>query len=412
MEYEVQSQSYLFGLVKRETKIPVAAASSANKKGLIAQIVGEFKDKTRSDIKKWRGALDAADNYEDPRWFILQDLYDNLMSDGHLQALMQIRTAAVTGNRFYIMDQDGNENEEASRQLETEWFYNLMERWLYSIYRKYSVNELVDPVNMIWKMVPHRNVCPQFERIYFEVGGNKFINYTDPKFQKNLISVESIHPYGALNDIIPQLIWKRNAQQVWADLSERFGIPMVTAETITTDKKKLDEIEEALNNLGQAANAVLPEGTKVTIHDGSTKGDPHKIFMEQIKTTNDEMSKAFLGGTMVVDDGSSRSQSEVHERTLDEKIAEKDRRMIEFTVNNKLIPMLRMHGFKFNDNERFVFDRSESLSLKEHWEIVQGVLNSYEVDEQWISKTFNVPILGKKESQAVNPAQSLAANFR
>jgi hypothetical protein len=87
--------------------------------------------------------------------------------------------------------------------------------------------------------------------------------------------------------------------------------------------------------------------------------------------------------------------------------------MIEFTVNNRLIPMLRMHGFRFNDNERFVFDRSEELSLKEHWEIVQGVLNSYEVDEQWISKTFNVPITGKKDTSAALSIQKggLAANF-
>lgn len=408
--YDIQSNSYLWGLIKKEVKIPRAAAKGINSKGLIAQIVGEFKDKTRSDIKKWRGALDAADNYEDPRWFILQDLYDNLSTDGHLQALVQIRKAAVTSNHFYIMDKDGNENEEATQQLRTEWFYNIMEWFLDSIYRKYSVIELADPVTMDWKLIPRRNVCPQFKRIYFEVGGNKFVTYTDPKFQKNIISIESIHPYGIMNDIIPQLIWKRNAQQVWADFAERFGIPLVTAETITTDKKKLDEIEGALNNLGQAANAVLPEGTKVTIHDSSTKGDPHKIFAEQIKTTNDEMAKHYIGGTMITDDGSSRSQSEVHERTLDEKIAEKDRRMIEFTVNNKLIPLLRMHGFRFNDNERFVFDRSEELSLKEHWEIVQGVLATHEVDEQWISKTFNVPITGKKETPSFGGG--LAANFR
>src|SRR6056297_1676586 len=96
--YDIQSNSYLWGLIKKEVKIPRAAAGTVNKKGLIAQIVGEFKDKTRSDIKKWRGALDSADNYEDPRWFILQDLYDNLATDGHIQALVQIRKAAVTGN--------------------------------------------------------------------------------------------------------------------------------------------------------------------------------------------------------------------------------------------------------------------------------------------------------------------------
>jgi hypothetical protein len=411
-EFNTKTESYLWGLIKKESKSPVAATKGGSKSGLVTQIISEFKDRTRSNISKWRDAGDLAYNIDDPRWFVLQDLYDNLMSDGHYMALRQIRMAAVTGNRFYIMDQDGNENDEVTQQLQTEWFYNLMEFWLDSIYRKYSVVELVDPVNMIWKPVPHRNICPQNQRIYFEVGGTQFINYSDPKFQRNMIYVESIHPYGIMNDIVPQLIWKRNAQQVWADLSEKFGIPLVAAETMHTDKKQLDQIQSALDDMGQAANAILPEGTKITIYDGSTKGDPHKIFMEQIKTTNDEMSKNIVGGTMVIDDGSSRSQSEVHERTLDDKIAEKDRRMIEFTVNNKLIPMLRMHGFKFNDNERFVFDRSESLTLKEHWEIVQGVLTTHEVDEQWISKTFNVPIVSKKQTSTPSSTKGLSANFQ
>jgi hypothetical protein len=412
---EVKSQSYLWGLIRKETKSPTASTSSSKKSGVVAQIISEFKDQTRTNIQKWREAMQAAYDTDDPRWFPLQDLFDNLSTDGHLQALMQIRKAAVTGNRFYIMSADGSENEEATQQLQTEWFYNLMEYFLDSIYKKVSVIELFDPANMLWKPVPQRNICPQLQRIYMEVSGNKFINYADPKFQRNLIFTESIHHYGILNDIIPQLIWKRNAQQVWADLAERFGIPMITAETIATNKKQLDDIEDSLNKLGQAANAVLPEGTKVTIHDGSTKGDPHKIFMEQIKTTNDEMSKDMVGGTMVIDDGSSRSQSEVHERTLDKKIAEKDRRMIEFIVNNKLIPMLRMHGFKFNDKERFVFDRSESLSLKEHWEIVSEAATQFEFDQkgiEWIAKTFNVPVVGKKQNTQSNSGTGLTANFR
>ena len=409
-KYSTKSSSYLWGLFRNEVKSPVAAATS-KKGGVVSQVIGEFKDKTRSDIQKWRQALDIADNVDDPRWFVLQDMYDNLMADGHLNSLIQLRKAAVTSTRFSIVTDDGSENDEATKQLQTEWFYNLMEFILDSIYRKVTVIELADPALMAWKAVPQRNICPQLQRVYFEVSGNKHIVYSDPKFQRNILYIENIHPYGILNDIVPQLIWKRNAQQVWADLAERFGIPMVTAETISTDKPQLDKIEAALSNLGQAANAVLPEGTKVTIHDGSTKGDPHKIFKEQISVTNDEMSKQVVGGTMLVEEGSSKSQSEVHERTLDQKIAEKDRRMIEFTVNNKLIPMLRMHGFKFNENEHFEFDRTESLSLKEHWEIVEGVLNTHEVDDGWISKTFNVPIVGKKRNPTT-PGSGVSANFR
>jgi len=406
--YITTTKSYLFGLIKSETKKPSLGKKS---NGIVTQLIQEFQDRSRSDVKKWRDALQTAENPENPRWFLLQDLYDNLMTDGHLMANIQIRKAAVMGGRFYMRDIKGNENEEATQQLQTEWFYNIMEHLLDAVAKGYSVIELVDPVTMAWQLIPRRNVCPQKKLIYFEVGGDKSINYTDPAFARNVIYLHNMHPYGYMNDIIPQLIWKRNAQQVWADFSERFGIPLVTAETMKTDDKELSIIEDALSKLGQAAQAVLPEGTKITIHDGNTKGDPHNVFKEQITVTNEEMSKRILGGTMITDNGSSRSLGEVHERTLDFKIAESDRRMIEFAVNNKLIPLLQTWGFKFNEGDRFVFDRSEELGLKEHWEIVSGALQHFEVDQEWIGRYFNIPVIGKKTTPVAG-GNGITANFR
>jgi phage gp29-like protein len=412
-KYNISTKSYLFGLFKNEVKTPIAPKKSSSK-GIITQLVQEFQDRSRKDIQIWREAMQAAENPENPRWSLIQDLYDDLMTDGHLMANIQIRKAAVLSNRFFIQDKEGNENEETSLQLQTEWFYHMLEHMLDAIYKGYTVLELADPTVMRWENVPRRNVCPQKGRIYFEVLGDKFIEYRLPAFIRNILEVSNITKFGILNDIVPQLIWKRNAQQVWADFSERFGIPMVTAETMETDSKKLDKIEDMLSKLGQAAQAVLPEGTKITIHDSSTKGDPHNVFNEQIKTTNGEISKRIVGGTMISDDGSSRSQSEVHERTLDFKIAESDRRLIEFTVNNKLIPILNTWGFKFADGDKFVFDRTESLTLMEQWEIVSGVLSQYDVDEEWIARNFNIPILAKKQQPTTKTTQAggLSANFR
>lgn len=406
-QFDTSSRSFLWGLFKAETKTP----AKGNNKGIVTSIVGEFQDRTRKDIKKWREAIQAAENPENPRWNLWHDLVDDLMTDGHVTANIDIRKAATVGTRFYIESTDGKENEEATALLQTEWFYNLMNDWLDSIFVGTTVHELVDPVTFTWKLIPRRNTCVQFQRVYFEVMGDKYVTYSDPGFAKNVIETRSRRSFGIINDIVPQLIWKRNAQQTWADFADKFGIPLVTAETMETNPKKLDALEAALRGIGQAGQAILPDGTKITIHDSSTKGDPYRIFKEQIETTNSEISKRIVGGTMVSDNGSSRSQSEVHERTLDDKISEADRRMIEFNTNNKLIPLLRMWGFKFAEGDKFVFDRSEELSLKEHWEIVSDVLNNYEVDDTWISKTFNVPIIGKKE-KVNNTANGISANFR
>ena len=311
-----------------------------------------------------------------------------------------------------IIDRNGQEVEERTELLQTEWFFDMMEHLLDSVYKGYTVMELTDPTTMKWELLPRRNIVPAKNMISFEAGGDVGVDFTEPAFARTIISRYNMDTHGILNDIVPQLIWKRNAQQVWADFSERFGIPLVSAETSITDEKELKRIESMMRQLGRAAQAVLPEGAKITIHDSATKGDPHKVFLEQITVTNNEIGKRIVGGTMLTDDGASLSQSEVHERTLDEKISESDKRMIEFTVNGKLIPLLNTWGFGFQEGDRFIFDRSEDLTMAEHWDIVSDALEHYEIDQEWVSRRFNIPILGKKEVIAAQFPTALSKNFR
>ena len=415
---QASEKSFLWGMIKTSFS-PSAIATKGNTNSIITQLAAESVDRSRAEIKKWRTAIDTATNPETPRWQPLQDIIENMMTDGHLMANVQIRKAAVMSTRFYITDKSGKENPEKSLLLQTEWFYNLIEHLLDTPYRGYTVMELVDPVNMEWSLIPRRNIIPQFKKVLFEVGGDKGVFYNDPSLARNVLFTHSINPLGVINDVIPQLIWKRNAQQTWADFSERFGIPLVTIETNKTDKKDLDKLEAMGRAMGQSSQAVLPEGTKITIHDPSTKGDPHNVFNQQIERSNEEVSKRILGGTMVTDSGSSRSQSEVHERTLDSKIAEADRRLIEFTVNGKLIPLLRTWGFKFADGDVFLFDRTEDLSMTQHWNIINKALSFYDIPTDWVGKRFNFPIDGVKKQALPTPANiaspkpsALSENFR
>jgi phage gp29-like protein len=405
------TKEFLWGAYKTTTA-PIATAISGNSNKIISQIVSEFADRSRSDIKKWRSALAAFEDVDSPKSVLLQDLIRNLMTDGHLMAQIQIRKSATLSKRFMIIDKAGQEVEERTELLQTEWFYTFMEHMLDSVFFGYTVLELTDPATMKWELLPRRNIIPAQNKILFEAGSDLGLLYNNPAFARTVIWRYNMDPHGIINDIVPQLIWKRNAQQVWADFSERFGIPLISAETSITDGKELKRIENMMRQLGRAAQAVLPENTKITIHDAATKGDPHKVFLEQITITNNEIGKRIVGGTMLTDDGSSLSQSEVHERTLDEKISENDRRMVEFTVNGKLIPLLRTWGFAFQDGDRFIFDRSEELSMSDHWTIVNGVLTYYDVDQEWVSRRFNIPISGKKNTASSLTTTALSANFR
>ena len=383
---------------------------------IFSSIIAGFKDRTRADIQKWRNALSQAQSPINPRMWLLQDLYDNLESDGHFLAQKELRKTATSGYAFSIIDiKTGEVNQEKTAFFSGEWFYNFLDNVLDSIFKGFTLLELSDPKTLSFELIPRRNVIAPLGIVLRDITDYKGIDFTSKDFQNTLIHVGKPTDLGLMANICGQLIWKRNAQQSWAEFTERFGMPLITATTNQSSPADIRQLDDMLAALGESARAVLPEGTTigVTPFAGS---DAYKVYDQQIDRINAEISKPITGGTMVTDDGSSRSQSEVHERNLDFKLSEADRRMVTFVVNGQLIPLLNRFKHPFNpETDRFQFNQSFELTLTEHWNIVSQVLTRYDVDEKWLAQTFNVPITGKREdwnADGSSAQMSLFRNFR
>ena len=358
-----------------------------------------------------------ASDIENPHNHKLQDLYDNLEADGHFIAQVQLRKAATTGYGFGIINRSSGKIDEKKTELfQSEWFYNFLDHALDSVIKGYTVLELTDPATMELTLIPRRNLVGVRQLVLYEASGDKGIDISTG-YENTLIRIGKPADLGVMAHLCGQLIWKRNAQQSWAEFTERFGMPLISATTNKTSKADLDRIDNMLASLGESARAVLPEGTSIKI-DPFSGGDAYKVFDEQIERINAEMSKPITGGTMVTDDGSSRSQSEVHERNLDNKLAESDRRLIQFVVNNQLIPIMHYWGWPLNpETDKFQWDDTFELSLNQHWNVVNQILNRFTVDQEWIAKRFNVPITGELATPIENDdenthSQNLSRNFQ
>ncbi len=401
-----------FGRKGKQGKGPASEVKSLPKSDLaiITKIVSEFKDRNRKQIKEWRDALTAAENPENPRWYLLQDLYDDTI-DAHLASVIDTRKMTTTNHRFYVVDKkSGEQLQEQSQFLDKKWFFDFLDYVLDAIFKKYTYLQIMkgidDPVIVF---VPRRNLCPQFHRLYTEILGDKFI---DLKSEADVIEISHNSPFGILNDVMPNCIWKKNALQAWAEFGEKFGMPLITA--TTPNKAEVPRIEAMLKLMGEAAQAVLPVGTTIQVHDMANAGNPDGVYNSQAKFHDDQISKRIVGGTMVSDNGASRAQSEVHERTLDEKLSVADQRFFRFVVNDLLFPILQGLGYPFDNTKmKFQFDETESLNLTEHWKIVNEAMATYEIDEQWVAKTFNFPVTGRKETSVnlPNPVKGAKANF-
>ncbi|OFX62706.1 MAG: hypothetical protein A2066_18935 [Bacteroidetes bacterium GWB2_41_8] len=383
---------------------PTNAASSLPKSDLyiINKIVEEFKDRSRKQIKQWRDAMTAAEDPENPRWYIMQDLYDDTI-DAHLASVVDTRKMSTTNHTFYVVDKkSGEQLEEQTQFLDKKWFFDFMDVALDAIFKKYTlVQVLRGTEEPEISFIPRRNTCPKLKRLYTEVSGDNFIDYS---VATDVIEINHNSTFGILNDVIPNCIWKKNSLQAWAEFGEKFGMPLISA--TTANKNDIARIETMLKKMGEAAQAVLPTGTTVQVHDLANAGNPKAVYESQANFHDNQISKRIVGGTMVSDNGASRSQSEVHERTLDDKISVADQRFFRFVVNDQLFPILQSLGFPFDNTKmKFQFDETESLGLMDHWKIVSEASEKFEFDDkgvEWIAKTFNLPITGIK---AVTPPE-------
>lgn len=385
---------------------PVAAGQNISKKDqqTIIQIVQEFKDQSVKDIQEWRKALQATDDIETPRWYLLQDLYDYLEPDAQLGTSKDIRVAATLGKKFLIYDKmTGKEIPEKTEIFKNkEWFFNFAWEFLETVFQGYTAAQVLDWETMKFFYIPRRNIIPQRDFVLFDTTQDKGVSLVDPPLADSVIFIKYKRRYGILNDIVPNLIWKKNARQAWAEFAEKFGIPPIWATSTKSDTGTINKIEAMLKKLGEAATAVLPEGTTITIQDQATKGDPHAVWSKQLEIDDQQIAKRLLGGTMITDSGSSRSQSEVHERTLKEVITLFDNMLIVWLVNDYLMPMMAKHGYPFNENDGFKFDETENLSLKEHWDMVHKALDHFDMDMEWVAETFNMRITGVKKTAPSN----------
>jgi phage putative head morphogenesis protein, SPP1 gp7 family len=397
-------------IFKRTTPVAETPKNSAPSSDIVLKIAQEFQDRARKSIDTWRKTIKAAEDPEDPRWYLLQDMIDDLILDAHLSSVIDVRKMGTLNHRFYVTDiNSGEQLDEQSKMLNKQWFYDFLDVAMDAIFRKYTlVQFFYNGVEPRFDIIPRRNVCPQMKRVYLEVGGNKFIDYST---ETDVVEILHSSKFGLINTVAPNVIWKRNLMQSNAEFSERFGMPLITA--TTSNKHDVPRIEAGLKNLGEAGSGVLPTGSDIKVHALANAGNPEKVYLDPAKFHDNQVSKCIIGSTTMVDEGANRSQTQVHQDTLDDKISAADKRMIMFVVNDKLFPLLQSFGLPFDNTKMaFQFDETEDLSLTEQWKITYDAMNKFDLDEKELKKTFNLPIIGKVETQGGASAIPPAGNFK
>ena len=125
----------------------------------------------------------------------------------------------------------------------------------------------------------------------------------------------------------------------WLAFAEVFGMPLRLGQYgPNATEADIRKLISAVANLGTDAAAVIPDSMRIEfIEPARGRGEGSESLFERLAVYLDkQVSKAVLGATMPVDDGSSKSQAQVHDAVRGD-IQKSDARQLADTLNRDLV---------------------------------------------------------------------------
>jgi phage gp29-like protein len=362
-----------------------------------AKVVRKSITQVRADIADWSVAKRNAQRADSPRYYLLQDLYDNISNDALLTAQMNNRMEATISAPYILATQDGNADDKATASLVAiPVIQDLVKAILESEYYGYSVVELSADRNGAQKMelLPRRNFNPVDGRFYPDATGDKFIDYRELReYGRFVLEFYSQH-IGLLNKAVPHVLFKKFAQSCWSELCEIYGIPPRYIKTNTNDEAMLSRAESMLRDMGAAAAFVIDSEEEFSFAQGtSTNGD---VYNNLIRLCNQENSLLISGAIIGQDtENGNYSKEEASIKILD-RLVNSDRRMVETYMNSQVIPALVRIGWLPADALKLKFCYSTADDPEKLWEMVIGLLPYKDIDNDWLVEQFGIPVRDKQ----------------
>ncbi|SEK33994.1 Mu-like prophage protein gp29 [Roseovarius azorensis] len=289
------------------------------------------------------------------------DIYKPILTDPQVKSVMIQRLSAVTSREWEVVPgEDTAAGQRAADWLRDELsamkFDRLTEKMLWGLFYGYSVAEQMfrrDGRLWGWEEIRVR------DRVRFrfdEACGLRLLTLSNmltgeemPAEKFWVFSTGADHddePYGlGLAHWLYWPVWfKRNGLKLWLIALDKFGMPTAMGKygPNATDEEKRTLLEAVLS-IRSEAGIIIPEGMDIDML--SAPAGASSLNYQHLHDTMDEaIAKIILSQTMTTDDGSSRSQAEVHEGVAD-RVAKSDADLVCQSFNEG--PVARLSEFNF-----------------------------------------------------------------
>jgi phage gp29-like protein len=293
------------------------------------------------------------------------------LKDLHYRSVLSTRKDAITGLEIKVIPASEDKHdmelaEAVDRDIvknPTAKLYSLIRDMLDALAKGFSVSEIIwDTGKTPWKPRLYKFRDPRWFQYDKDTGKTLMLraplgNELEPlkpfhfvAHEPHLISGNQITAGLAL----PALYyWMLKTYDVtsWAAFIDRYGYPI----RIGKYGKKATEqdratLKRAVAAIGQDFGAVIPEGALLEIIESKHASETSNVYKNMADWVDKQMSKLILGQTMTTDEGSSRSQSETHDKVRDD-IADSDIQQVIETLNSALaIPYINLN---FGEQENY-----------------------------------------------------------
>ncbi|WP_312148810.1 DUF935 family protein [Empedobacter sp.] len=402
-----QSSNITFG-GNALTKVRLSGSDAHNVEKvtkLMVDVIKRSKRLWRKEINDWQAGRFARYNVEIPNTHFLDEVYDDVMMDGHLTGVTGNRMLRTT-NKSYVFSIGGVKDDKLTEYIESKsWFEFVLENAFNSVYRGHSllwVKEWKKGEILEVELIPRGLVVPEkhcLKHDYDAVTGIDFRELKDilwyAQFYDNV---------GLLEKAAPYTILKRHSWGSWDEFEELFGVPIRIAKIASQSEVVKNEVADWLEQMGSAAYGVFPIGTEVDIKENS-KADAFNVFFQKIQALDAELSKLIVHQTMTTENGASKAQGNVHENTLKELVYADEKKMLAF-LNDVVVPAMRNLGYKIPENAKITVEQTKDSSEQI---TIDGVLLShgYILKKDYLESVYGCEIESMPQQNITNSAGKL-----
>ena len=357
---------------------------------LMVDIIKRQRRLWRTELNHWHSARYARYSVEYPRTYPLEEVYQDVLLDGHLTGITENRTLRTT-NKDYIIAIDEIKDETLTEYIkDKQWFEDVIEFAHQSIYHGHSpiwLKEVTKGEIKAVELIDRGLVIPEKHVLLKDYDATTGIDLRD--VQEVVLVAQFYKHSGLLEKATPYAILKRHSWGSWDEFEELFGIPIRIAKIASQSDSVKEEVAQWLEEMGSASYGVFPIGTEVDIKENS-KADAFQVFYRKIEALDKELSKLVLHQTMTTENGSSKAQGTVHENTLEEVVYADEKKMLAF-LNNQLLPAMRAIGYSIPDNAKIAVEKTTDPNKQIS---IDGVLlgRGYILTQDYIERTYGVEI--------------------